>query len=224
MKEENKNVENKEELKKVKETNNKVANKEKKAKGSGDKKKSKSIIWVIVVIAIIAIIAVMVGTILLANSPKNTLNEILTALKTGDYRKIENYNQLISDSKLLSGDESTEETQKLLFEKLEWDIKDEKQDGDIATINIDIKNKNFKKIIENYTQKIIKAAFSEEEITEEQIENYLMEELSNEETEIVTVNQTITMKKIDGKWAIEDTEATIYSLLPGLQEAIEALQ
>ena len=51
-----------------------------------------------------------------------------------------------------------------------------------------------------------------------------MEELSNEETEIVTVNQTTTMKKIDGKWAIEDTEATIYSLLPGLQEAIEALQ
>ena len=55
------------------------------------------------------------------------------------------------------------------------------------------------------------------------MKNYLMDELKNEEIGVVTESKTITMKKKDGKWGIEDVESTIYALLPGFQEALEAI-
>lgn len=219
MEEEKKNVKVEEKKKNVK-----VAEKKKQTKAKGEKKKGKNVaIGIIIAIAMIAIIAAAVGVALFSNSPKNTLNTILTALKTGDYKNIENYEELIAATGMLDGDESDEEIQKLLFDKLEWNIKSEKREGNTATIEIDITNKDFKTIIGNYTQKIIKLAFGGGEISEEQMKNYLMDELKNEEIGVVTESKTITMKKKDGKWGIEDVESTIYSLLPGFQEALEAI-
>lgn len=131
---------------------------------------------------------------------------------------------MLSGSGLFDEEDSNTEAQKLLFEKLEWNIKEEKVEGDTATINLDITNKDFKQIIDNYTQRIIKAAFGEEELSDEQIEKYLIEELGNEEVQNTTVSQTITMNKVDGKWTIADVENTVYVLLPGLSEAMEALK
>lgn len=204
-----------------KKKNVKVAEKKKQTKAKGEKKKGKNVaLGIIIAIAMVAIIGAAVGVALFSNSPKNTLNTILTALKTGDYKNIENYDELINAIGILDGDDADEEIQKLLFDKLEWNIKSEKREGDTATIEIDITNKDFKTIIGNYTQRIIKLAFTGEEISKEQMRNYLMDELKKEEVGVVTESKTITMKKKDDKWGIEDNESTIYSLLPGFQEAL----
>lgn len=74
----------------------------------------------------------------------------------------------------------------------------------------------------NYMQKALKVAFSGQNVSEEEMTNYLMEELRNEEVQTVTANQTITLEKQDGKWIITDEESFVKSILPGLYEAISA--
>lgn len=216
--EENKKTEN---IEKAQKTEKKQDNK----KGAKEtKKKSKSALWIIIAVLIIAIIAVMAGVILFSSSPKENLNEVLTALKTGDYKNAESYKELISSSGILEENDFNQEAQKLFFDKLEWNMKDEKIEGDKATIELEIKNKDFKTIIKNYMQKAIKIAFSGQEVSEEQMTNYLLEELRNEEIELVTVNQTVTMNKKDGKWEVEDAEALVYAILPGLSEAMDSIK
>ena len=215
--EENKKTEN---IEKVQKTEKKQDSK----KGEKEtKKKNKSALWIIIAVLIIAIIAVMAGVILFSSSPKENLNDVLTALKTGDYKNAENYKELISSSGILEDDGFNQEAQKLFFDKLEWNIKDEKIEGDKATIELEITNKDFKTIIKNYMQKAIKIAFAGQEVSEEQMTNYLLDELRNEEIELVTVNQTVTMNKKDGKWEVEDAETLVYALLPGLSEAMDSI-
>lgn len=205
--------------------NVKVENKVKENKVKGEKKKGKKgiVIGLIIAIVIIALVAVMAKVVLFSNSPKNTLENILTALKTGEYKNIENYEELVSASGMLDGDKYDEEAQKLMFEKLEWNMKNEKIEGDTVTLEVEITNKDFKTVIKNYTQKIIKAALGGENISEEQMRTYLIDELKNEDVGVVTENKTFTMKKKDGKWGFEDFESTIYLLLPGLEEALNEI-
>ena len=73
-------------------------------------------------------------------------------------------------------------------------------------------------------QKVLKLAFSGQEITDEQNQNYLIEELNNENIEMTTTTQTINLVNQDGKWIIITTdEELVNSLLPGLKEAINSL-
>lgn len=71
-------------------------------------------------------------------------------------------------------------------------------------------------------QKVLKLAFSGESITEEEMTNYLIEELKNDGIETVTSNQTIILKKQDGKWEVSEENDFVNILLPGFNEAISA--
>lgn len=210
---------NNEQFKKTKVQNN--VKETKKGKKTGGVK----LITIIIAIILIAVIAVLACKVLtkINNTPKETLDLILTELKKGDYDKIENYQELIEDSSLLNGEASNKENQKLLFEKLEWNIKDEQINEDTANVTVEITNKDFKKIISNYTQKVIKAALSSEDFSEDELINLLIEELKDESNGTATTEQTIKMKKVDGKWNIDDSESAIYALLPGLQDALNDL-
>lgn len=176
---------------------------------------------------VVILILIVLAATFLTNTPNKTVEKMLQALKDGNYEEINkyiNYEELMSSSDLLDNDESNEEFQKLLFEKLSWKVTQTKLDNDVSTVTIDITNKNFKTIINNYMQKILKIAFSSQNISDQETESYLIDELKNDSVDTITETQTINLVKQDGKWVITTTgEELIDMLLPGLSEAVNSL-
>lgn len=183
-------------------------------KAKGEKKKNNTGIIIGVAIVVVVVIAILAYIFLMADSPKKSVETMLGDLKSG------NYNQTVLAD--LSEENFDEEAQKLLFDKLEWKVQNVKEEGDTATVEVEITNKDFKTVIANYMQKVIKIVFSGESISEEEMTNYLMEELKNDEIGMVTSNQTIILKKQDGKWKASEENDFVNILLPGFNEAINA--
>ena len=176
---------------------------------------------IIIGVAVVAVVlvAIIACVLLMKDSPKKVVENRLNDIKTGAYAQ----NVLAG---FVQGEDNLDvEAQKLLFEKLEWKVLNEKQEGEKATVEVEITNKDFKTIMGNYKEKVLKAAkaaFSGQGISEDEMINYLMEELRNEEVQTVTANQTISLEKRDGKWEITDEESFVNIILPGLYEAINA--
>ena len=149
------------------------------------------------------------------------------ALKNGDYDKVNeyiNYNEVISSSNILDSESLDEETMNLLFEKLSWKITETTKEENTASVTVEVTNKNFRTIIANYMQNALRVAFSGQELSDAEMENYLLEELKNEDVETTTTTQTINLTKQDGKWVINTTDTNLIDvLLPGLSEAVNSL-
>ncbi len=183
-------------------------------KKEGKKNNKVAIIATIIVVA--ALIIALAGMYLMPETPKKVVENTLNDLKTGAYAQ----NMLAG---LLQGEDNfNAEAQRLLFEKLEWKVLEEKQEENKATVEVEVTNKDFKTIIGNYMQKALKAAFSGQNINEEEMTNYLMEELKNEEVQVVTNKNTISLEKKDGKWEIVEEDNFVNAVLPGLYEAINS--
>lgn len=222
---EDKNVTEEKKTSEPKETKKPVDKKTTEEKKSVDKKENKEVesknknnksVIMIVILAILAIAVVLAGIFLKSESPKKVLENTLNELKLGAYAQ----NML---SGLLEGeDDFNIEAQKLFFEKLEWKILEVNEEEEKATIEVEITNKDFKAIIANYMQKALKAAFSGQNITEEEMTNYLMEELRNEEVKTVTNKNSISLEKQDGKWEIVEEDNFVNAVLPGLYEAMNS--
>ena len=112
---------------------------------------------------------------------------------------------------------------KAIFENLSWKILSETKEGETATLEVEVTNKDFGKIIDNFKEKIVKTAFGGESIDEAKTQEYLLEEINNSEIENVTNTNTITVEKKDGKWQVSDTTDIVNIVLPGLIEAINSL-
>lgn len=186
--------------------------KSKEAKVENKKNNTGMIIGVAIVLVVV--IAILAYIFLTADSPKKSVEDMLKDLKSGNYNEI-----VISD---LSEEDFDADTQKLLFDKLEWKVKNVKEEQDTATVEIEITNKDFKTVIANYMQKMLKLAFSGENVTEEEMTNYLIEELKNDEIETIMSNKIIILKKQDGKWEVSEENNFVDILLPGFNEAINA--
>ena len=207
----------KEEVKKETKKQEKPKKEEKKKaeKTKGEKKKSKTGIIIGVVVVVLLIIAILAYMFLMTDSPKKSVETMLSDLKSG------NYSQAILAS-VLEEEDFNQEMQRLLFDKLEWKVLNVKEEGDKATVEIEITNKDFKTIIGNYMQRIIKVAFSGQYPSEEEMTNYLIEELNNNEIQNVTSNQSIVLEKKDGKWEVTGENDFVNILLPGFNEAINS--
>lgn len=191
-------------------------NKKKFEKTKGEMPKIDNKIMIGVVVAVVVIIAIVACVCLMKDSPKKSVETMLSDLKSGDYSR-----QAVL-SELLEEDEFNEEAKKLLFDKLGWKVLNVKEEGDTATVEVEITNKDFKTIISNYMQKALKLAFSGENVSEEEITNYLIEELKNDEIETVTSNQSIMVEKKDGKWEVAEDNDFANILLPGFNDAVNA--
>ena len=191
----------------------------------GKKSKKAPIITAIVIIAII-ILAILLYVVF-ANGPKGVVEGMFKALKNGDYDKVNeyiNYNEVISSSNILDSESLDEETMNLLFEKLSWKITETTKEENTASVTVEVTNKNFRTIIANYMQNALRVAFSGQELSDAEMENYLLEELKNEDVETTTTTQTINLTKQDGKWVINTTDTNLIDiLLPGLNEAVNSL-
>lgn len=187
-------------------------------------KKTKKVSLITTGVAAVAIIAlVVVLTILMVTSsnPKKSVDGLLTNLKAGDFEKAKEF---MTGDGLVEEDAFNEEGEKYLFDKLSWKITNITEDKENATIELEITNKDFKTIITNYSQKILKAVFGGENVTEETAGNYLVEELKNEGVQMTTATKTIQAVKEDGKWKIVGNDDLTNALLPGLQDAMNAFQ
>lgn len=216
VKKEEKKANDKKATETKKEEKAKTTNKKDEKKQEKDGKKKNNAVIIGIVIVVIALVVALAGKFLIPESPRKVLENTLNELKVGAY-----------DQNMLSGllegeDDFNKEAQKLLFEKLEWKIIEVKEEGDTATAQVEITNKDFKTIIGNYMQKALKAAFSGQNVNEAEMTNYLMEELRNEEIQTVTNNQSIVLQKQDGKWKVAEEENFVNAVLPGLYEAISA--
>ena len=182
------------------------------------------IISIVIAICLIALIAFVILT--LQQTPEKLLNNILSNLKEGNLEKINqyiNYEEILETSDLLSSKEFNEETKKGLFNKLEWKILEVKTEKDKATINLEITNKDFKIIIEKYMQKALSAVFSGKNLENDEIKNYLVEEINNQEAQTITQTKTIEFIKKDNKWEITVNNELIDALLPNLRETVDTL-
>ena len=151
---------------------------------------------------------------------------MLNCLKTGDFNSIStytNYNDLINTVDLDDENRAmSEEAQRLLFNKLSWKIGEVKEEQDTATVEVEITNKNFEVVLNNYMQKVVKIALSGTEQAQEEYNNYLLEELRKEDTPTTTVSKTVEVKKVDGKWVVTANSDLASLLLPGLESIISS--
>lgn len=209
-------AEKKPEFKKV-ETKKSEPKKKEKAKSKNKKTWLSKILVVIIVLAIAALLTVMTVT---SSDPKKTTDGLLNNLKSGDLEKAQEF---LSGTSLVNDNYFDEETEKLLFDKLEWKITKITQEDDSATIELEVTNKNFQTIISSYMQKALKAAFGGENVEQSEIENYFKDELKNEQVQKATNNVTIKAVKEDKKWKIVADDDLVDALLPGLRDAVNSI-
>ena len=218
---------NAKEVDKISKSQNKeVKKKNKKDKKTEGKKKS----WVpttIVTLVVIAIIAVLTVMIVVSSDPKKSLDGLLTNLRAGNFDKAQEY--LSGDETELTDTTLDTEAQKLLFEKLSWNIKKVTQEKDKATIVVEVRNKDFQTVVNNYAKRALNAAKEAigngktENISEQDFQQYFLEELKNEEIQTTTNEKTINAVKVDNKWKIVSDDELVNAILPGLEDAINTL-
>ena len=223
-KEEKKTTENNQAKKPTKTKDEKTKNeKVKKEKPIKEKGKKRNIFARIV--AIIILLAIVIGIIVIAlPSPARALEEMFRDLKAGkmsDIDKYVDYNSLIDIPALgnLEGADSAD-NDKILYEDLQWNIKKIEKNEEEAKIEVEITNKNYKNIFQNFTKKVVQKILNNEKPSDEEAGQYLMEELKNKEVGQTTTTQEITIRKEEGKWKVVVDENLQNAIFPGLSEAV----
>lgn len=181
-----------------------------------------SVITVVVVLVIAALLTIMIVT---TSDPKQSIDGLLNNLKTGDFEKAQEF---LSGENLLSEEDYDLEVQKLFFENLSWKITNIDKQEDTATATIEITNKDFNTVVSNYAKKALEAITSligtnSTGLSNEQIQQYFVDELKNQEIGTTTEEGTIELVKEDKKWKVVSNEQLIDTLLPGLQEALDSV-
>ena len=200
-------------------TKNKKENKDNKTK------KNNWIASVIVVVVVLAIAALLTIMIVTTSDPKQSIDGLLNNLKAGDFEKAQEF---LSGETLLSEEEYDLEMQKLFFENLSWKITNIDKQEDTATATVEITNKDFNTVVSNYAKKALEAITSligtnSTGLSNEQIQQYFVDELKNQDIGTTTQTGTIELVKEDKKWKVVSNEQLIDTLLPGLQEALDSV-
>ena len=182
--------------------------------------------WITGIIVILALILIISVLLFIPNTPRKAVDGMLSALKQGDFNKVYeyvDYQELLENAELDSQNAENQDKEKLLFEKLEWKINKINENGDNATVEIEITNKDFNVIITNYMQKVLKSAFGGENISNEELENYLYELLADDQVQTATNIKTIELTKQEGKWKVTANSDLTSALLPGFEDAVNSL-
>lgn len=190
-----------------------------------ENKKSNKIAWIIlvIVILILAVIGVLIGVVF-ANTPEKEVDKILTGFKNYDLTAIEGYTNSIDELGVSEEEgEKYGEILKAFFSGLEWEITDSSVDGDTAKVKVTATNKDYSQFFQNMMSKAYSMVLSTMGTNEEPDEVELILSTINELTETKTVEEEITLNKVDGEWKINTDDAFINLLLPGLQEGMKNL-
>lgn len=232
---ESKSKDNKKKFEPVKEEKVSIPNEKTKKEKKEKKRKKESKGIFARVLAIIIILLAIIGLLYLAMpSPEKALNSMLQDLKNGNFEDVKKY---VDYSELTSipgtgsqeSDEDGEipaeqaEKEKLLYEALEWNIKSTKKEGNVATIEIEVTNKDYKEIYKNYIQEVFSRLLTNENMSDEEGESYLIEQLRRDDIGMATTTQTITLEKQDENWIVKVDDNLKNLIYPGMQEAMNSI-
>lgn len=190
------------------------------------KKKFNSNFYILISIAIIIIILILfLITRKDTNEPINVANKTFDALKNNELdiaSEYVDYRQLVNslDEMLTTEDNSTIE--KELFGNIEWEIKKVEKDNDRAVLTVELKNKDFVKVITKWMKKIIGEKVRGEQITNELLLSNLEKTLS-ETPEVKTETRKITLIKNDRKWIFQIDEELRNLIYPGIENVATTL-
>ena len=103
------------------------------------------------------------------------------------------------------------------------EITDSEIDGATLKVKVTATNKDYSQFFQKMMSKAYSMIFSTMGTEEESNEIDLILSTINELTETKTVEEEITLNKVDGEWKIDTDEAFMNVLLPGLQEGMNNL-
>ena len=190
------------------------------------KMNNKKATWLVTLLPIlaVAIVAVLLTIMIITSSdPKKSVDSFLTYVKAGDFEKAKEF---ITENEIFKDQELDEETQKLLFDKINWKVKKVTVENNNATVELEVTNKDFQIIISNCMKKALenlKTAILGGSLEAQDMEKYFIEELKNEQVQTKTQTKNIKLIKDKDKWKIESNDELVEALLPELQQAVNAL-
>lgn len=200
--------------------------KKEKNKPETKKEKGNKVGFAVGGIVVLIVLIIVSALLILPNTPEKTIDGMLNCLKNGDFEgvnKYVNYEEIAKDASTFEDMKDDKELASLMFDKLSWKVNKVTKEKDKATVEVEITNKDFKKVITNYTQEALKIAFSGQTFSDEEQNNTLKEELKDESVGTKTVTATLNLNKENGKWKVQTEDTLISALLPGLEEAINSL-
>lgn len=187
------------------------------------KSNKRAIIIVIVTLVVLAVVGVVVERVL-ARTPDKVVNETLTYLKNGEKEKLASESSEVANS--LNEINDTEDEQKFkdtiqaFFSKLEWKIESTEITDDVAKVRISSTNKDFSQFFQKMFQKAYSMILSGTDEEYDEVQEFI--DVANEITDTKTVEEVITLNKIDGKWQINFDEAFSNAILPGLKDGMSS--
>ena len=143
----------------------------------------------------------------------------LSKLDKSKVDKYLNYNDLIScfDEIIIKNTKDDNNLEKELFRGRSWNIKKINIDGSTAIVNIEITNKDFKKIIEEWMKKMFEEKKGGKEISKEKALN-ILNEIICRESQLKKVEKEMFLQKGEKNWKLLIDNNLIDGLFPGLDD------
>ena len=174
-------------------------------------------------------IALLMGILLLTgcenglmNTPTKRVETLLNNYVTLDKGVLDDLDETMLSETVMTNDQKDryKEILKKQYQNLAYEIKDETVDGDNATVEVEIKVYDYQKIIdtaEEYLSTNPKEFQGEDGTTTDiaKFNDYKLTQLEGAKDK-VTYTLNLTLKKIDGKWTLDDLTDTEISKIHGL--------
>ncbi|SHI20039.1 protein of unknown function [Sporobacter termitidis DSM 10068] len=164
--------------------------------------------------------------------PEESVKGFFDALSKSDLKTAETYTASGSASGQFDFSDSEEEKiAQLMLAKTGYELVSSEENGDKATVKIKVTSLDMSAIFEAMMTDLIdqmtEAAFSGEEITDEQSQEmtmkYLEESMSKSDAPVQTNDLTVTLNKDKGKkmWVIVDDDTFLNGITGNLNEMLE---
>lgn len=190
-------------------------------------------------ILLILISAILVFTLASCSSketPKEVVEKGITAFKDLNLIQIQKYfdTEEISDENDLFGqdfDVENLEIFRLMTKNISYEIINVDNDDKVATVNAKITNFNMTIIMGEFITKALALAFGQigntevdEEEMQKQMEDILIELLSEEDNEMITTEVDIKLYDVEGEWKIDLNDDLLNALFGGLSNVVDEFQ
>ncbi len=184
---------------------------------------------IIVAVVLVIVLVVIGGAIAAGIFAYNLINPAPAKLIENSFSQLDAITDIqsselgnIVDIGALVGSELNDEETKLYFEKFDYKVINETIDGDTAVVEVEITNKDFGLAFTNAFNKVVEKALAGETIDETTVLGFVHDELAKTDIPVVTIQDKITLTKVDGLWQITD-ERLGFILLPNLEQVINSL-
>lgn len=174
------------------------------------------------IILMVAILFLVVGCGNMMNTPTKKVEEFLSKYQTQDKSVLEQLDDVIKEAGNLVDDQKDtyRDLMKKQYQNLSYKIKDETEDGDNATVQVEIEVYDYGKAIseaETYltTNREEFLDEDEKEIDSKKFLDYKIKQMKDVKDKVkYTINFTLT--KVDDKWKLDDISDIDRQKLHGL--------